>query len=269
MQDISLEKLLEAGCHFGHKAERWNPKATDYIYTEKDGIHIIDLAKTKAGLVKAIQFIEDLVKEGQEVIFIGTKRQAKDIIEKEASAVGAPYFAVRWIGGFLTNWEEIKKNIDKINRLTREKEEGVWKKYPKHEQTKLSRYLDRLNIYYKGVLHLTRPPQAIVIVDVRKESSALREAKRIGIPVIGIVDTNSDPRLVDYVIPANDDALGSISLLIHSLAMAYDAGKKIKSEEKPVDPPVKAVVKEVKSETKKDSEKKQPEKKPAKLKKGK
>ncbi len=231
MEEITLQALLEAGCHFGHKSERWHPKAKGYIYTEKEGIHIIDLATTKAGLDAAIAFIKKLVSEGKEILFVGTKRQAKGVLKDEASTVGAPYFSERWIGGFLTNWDEVKKNIKKINRLTEELIAGGWKKFPKHERTKLAHYLENIKIYYGGVLKLIEVPAALYIVDIKKEDTAVREAKRVGIPVVAIADTNSDPTGIDYVIPANDDAVGSIQLITHTLAQAYKEGKALLNKE--------------------------------------
>ena len=225
MDEITLQALLEAGCHFGHKAERWHPKAARFIYTKKDGIHIIDLAKTKAGLEAAAAFVKNLTSQGKEVVFVGTKRQASGVVKQEAVAAGAPYFVERWIGGFLTNWDQSKKNIDKILKMEGDRATGAWKKFPKHEQVKMGRYLDRIKIYYGGVLSIKAIPQALVIVDVKKEEPAVREGKRVGVPVVGIVDTNSDPTPIDYVIPANDDAVGSIQYVIHALATAYGEGK--------------------------------------------
>jgi len=221
MKPILLEELLAAGCHFGHKSERWHPKAHEFIYTEKDGIHIIDLAKTKAGLEEAQNVIVQLVENGKEVLFVGTKRQAKGVVKNAATQAQAPFLVERWIGGFLTNWEAVKKNLDKINKLKFEQETKAWKKFPKHEQVKLARYLTRLGIVYSGVLNLSRIPDAIVVVDVRKEQSAVLEAKRVGIPVIAIVDTNTDPTPIEYAIPANDDAVGSIEYIINALGDAY------------------------------------------------
>ena len=163
MDDITLQQLLEAGCHFGHKSERWHPHAKSFIYTEKDGIHIIDLAATKAGLDRAIGYVKDVVAGGKEIIFVGTKRQAQAIIKQEAADVGAPYFSKRWIGGFLTNFEEVKKNIDKVNRLKIEKETNAWKKFPKHERSSLARYLDKVTIDYGGVMMVTEVPAAILL----------------------------------------------------------------------------------------------------------
>jgi small subunit ribosomal protein S2 len=225
MEQITLEHLLEAGCHFGHKSERWNPKASSFIYAEKDGIHIIDLVKTKDGLDRAAEFVRDLVAEGKEILFVGTKRQAKGIVKEEAVRVGAPHMTERWIGGFLTNWDGIHRNIQKIIRLTDEESTGAWKKFPKHERVKLARYLKRLNMFYGGVLKLSVPPQAIFVIDVKKEVVAVREAIRAGIPVVGIVDTNSDPTGIAHVIPANDDAVGSIAVITKVIARAYEEGR--------------------------------------------
>lgn len=225
MNDITLQALLEAGCHFGHKAERWNPKAAELIYSEKDGIHIIDLAKTKAGLEAAAQFVKEIAQRGGTVLFVATKRQASGIVKELAEACGAPYLVARWIGGFLTNWDEVHKNIQKINRLTDEQKTGGWKKFPKHEQSKLTRYVSRLKIFYGGVLTLSSPPDALFIVDIKKEVSAVREAQRRGIPIVGVVDTNSDPTGIDYVIPANDDAVGSIQIIAKTIADSYKEGR--------------------------------------------
>ena len=226
MSDITLQQLLEAGCHFGHKAERWNPKASGYIYTEKDGIHIIDLARTKEGLDRACLYVSELVAAGGEVLFVGTKRQAKDIFVKEAKRVDAPYVIERWIGGFLTNWEGIQKTIKKILTMTDDEKTGAWKKFPKHEQVKLAHHLKRLNMFYGGVTKLMSPPKALFIVDVKKESVAFREAIRCAVPMIAMVDTNVNPTDILYPIPANDDAVGSIAIITKAVADAYEEGKR-------------------------------------------
>lgn len=231
MQPITLKELLEAGCHFGHKVDRWHPKAAQFIYQEREGIHVIDLAKTKSGLEKAAQLVEQLALEGKSVLFLGTKRQATGIIREEAARVGAPFIAQRWIGGFLTNWSEIHKNLEKIRRLTEEEANNTWKKYPKHERVKLSRYLKKLNFLYSGVVQLMQPPAALFVVDIRKERVAVLEAKRMGIPVIGIVDTNSDPEMVDYVIPSNDDAVGAISCIVTYISEAYKLGSEARQKQ--------------------------------------
>lgn len=285
MSDITLQQLLEAGCHFGHKAERWNPKAKRFIYTQKDGIHIIDLVKTKEGLDKAIAFVSETVAAGGEILFVGTKRQAKQIVMDEAKKAGAPFMTERWIGGFLTNWEGIHKNIQKINRMSEEETSGAWKRFPKHEQIKLSRYLSRLKVFYGGVLTLNKPPQAVFIVDIKKEISAVREATRMNIPILAVVDTNSDPTLVSYPIPSNDDAVGAISILVGAVAGAYQAAHDIRVKEEearvaakkkeaekaqaqaqkavPEQAKPEAVKPEVKKEVKKEEKKEEKAKKPA------
>lgn len=231
MHDTTLEQLLEAGCHFGHKAERWHPKASEFIWAEKDGIHIIDLAKTKAGLDAAVAFVRELAEAGETVLFVGTKRQARGVVKTAAQNAGASFLTQRWIGGFMTNWEGVHKNIQKIIKMMDDQKNGGWKKFPKHEQTKMARYLNRLNVDYEGVLMLDSLPKAIFVVDVRKEQSAVREAQRLGIPVIGIVDTNANPSGIDYVIPANDDAVGSVELIVTAVAESYrEAREKLEKE---------------------------------------
>ncbi len=234
MQDITLKELLEAGCHFGHKADRWHPKATAFIYQERGGIHIIDLAKTRKGLLDGAEFIKQTVVNGGEVLFTGTKRQAGAILKDEASRVGAPYINRRWIGGLLTNWEQVHKNLEKIRKLAQEEKDETWKQYPKHERVKLSGYLSRLRQFYGGIENLTEPPKVVFIVDVHREKVAVRECQKMATPIVGIVDTNSDPTGINYVIPANDDAVGSIEIIIKYLAQAYlegrDARNKLKVE---------------------------------------
>jgi small subunit ribosomal protein S2 len=231
MKDITLEQLLEAGCHFGHKAERWHPKASEFIWAEKDGIHIIDLAKTKAGLDTAIAFVRTLAEGGGTLLFVGTKRQARGVVKAAAVNAGASYLTQRWIGGFMTNWDGVHKNIQRIIKMMDDQKNGGWKKFPKHEQTKMARELNRLNVDYEGVLSLSTLPNAIFVVDVKKEQLAVREAKRLNIPVIGVVDTNADPSLIDYVIPANDDAVGSVELVVNAIAESYREGREVVEKE--------------------------------------
>lgn len=230
MEEITLQALLEAGCHFGHKVERWHPKAAEFIWTEKDGIHIIDLAKTKAGLEAAMSFVRETVAVGGEVLFVASKRQARGVVKELAAKAGAPYLVERWIGGFLTNWDGVHANLTKINRLAEEQAAGAWKKFPKHERVSLARYLERLKVQYGGVLSLSEPPAALFIIDIKKEDAAVREAVRRGIPIVGIVDTNANPDQIDYPIPANDDAVGSIAYLTEKIAQAYELGKKEREE---------------------------------------
>jgi small subunit ribosomal protein S2 len=224
MQPISLKDLLEAGCHFGHKSDRWQPKAASFIYQKRDGIHVIDLVKTKAGLEAAANFVKTSAASGKILLFLGTKRQAAPIIKAEAEASGAPYFIKRWVGGFLTNWSEVHKNLEKIRRLTEEETNGAWNKFPKHERVKLSRYLAKLNQFYGGVAMLKTPPDILFVVDIKTEAVAVAEARKRGTTVIGVVDTNANPTDVDYVIPSNDDAVGAIKLIVTYIARAYKEG---------------------------------------------
>jgi len=225
MQAVSLKALLEAGCHFGHKVERWHPKARTFIYQSRDGIHIIDLLQTKKALDGACEFLKNLGREGKIVLFVGTKRQAKGVVTEEAKRVGAWYLTHRWVGGFLTNWDEVKKNLDKLNSMRTSRDTGGWDKFPKHEQVKMSKTIAKLERFYGGVSDARRLPDALFIVDIHKEKGAVSEGTRREIPMIGIVDTNSDPSKVTYPIPANDDGMGSVRLLVTAIAAAYGEGR--------------------------------------------
>ena len=231
MQTVHLKDLLEAGCHFGHQVNRWHPKAKTFIYQSRGGIHIIDLVKTKQGVEKACEFIKSVAREGGIVLFVATKRQAKNIVKEEAKRVGVAYLTHRWVGGFFTNWDEVKKNITKVNSMRVDKEKGVWEQFPKHEQVKLGKELRKLEEFYGGVSHLTELPNAVFIVDIKREKSALAEATKREVPVVAMVDTNGDPTTVDYAIPANDDAVGSITCIATYIANAYLEGKAIGEKE--------------------------------------
>jgi len=211
--DISLEELLEAGCHFGHSVSKIHPQMREYVYMARQGVHIFDLVKTRQCLINAIHFLADLVKGGGKVIFVGTKRQAAPIIEKKVKGTGMFYIRKHWVGGLLTNWSEVKKNLEKIidlrGEVSRER-----KGRTKYEQALLKRECSRLEELYGGIDGLTDIPQALFVVDVKREKTAILEAEKMGIPVVAIVDTNSNPSGVDYIIPANDDAKGSISYII-------------------------------------------------------
>ncbi|OIN88728.1 30S ribosomal protein S2 [Candidatus Beckwithbacteria bacterium CG_4_10_14_0_2_um_filter_47_25] len=222
---ISLEELLEAGCHFGHQGRRWNPKMKPYIYAKKEGVHIFDLEKTAAGLARAMVFVRDLVSEGKKIVFVGTKRQAAPIIAEEAVKAGLPFINMRWLGGTITNWEQIKKGITRLSELETKKQKGELKKYTKKENVLFNREIDKLNRFVGGLRSLTDLPAAIFVVDVKKEIAAVREARKTGISVVALVDSNTDPDLVDYVIPANDDAVRSIKLIVSKLAQAAQDGK--------------------------------------------
>lgn len=230
MKEISLKDLLEAGCHFGHRVDRWHPKAASFIYGEREGIHIIDLAKTREGLKAAAEFAKSLGESGKTLLLVATKRQARGLVTTAAKKAKIPYLTTRWIGGFLTNWDEVKKNIEKVNKLREEKKNGSWNKFPKHEIIQLEKYLRKLEAVYSGVSELTARPETLFIVDVKKEVSSLREGLRCGFPIIAIVDTNADPTPVDYPIPANDDAIGSIRLITDYIVEAYLEGRKIKDK---------------------------------------
>lgn len=225
MKDVSLKDLLEAGCHFGHQVARWNPRAASFIYASRDGVHIIDLVKTKAGLEAAADFVKTLAAEGQTLIFVGTKRQAKAIVEAEAKRASAFYLVARWPGGLLTNFGQIKKNLEKLVKRRQEKKEGVWQKFTKKEQGLLEKELAKLEGLYGGIANLDQLPGALFLVDMKKEEAAVREADKTGVKTIALVDTNGNPDQIDYPIPANDDAIGSIKLIISFLADAYLEGK--------------------------------------------
>lgn len=227
MKEVSLQDLLKVGCHFGHQSTRLHPKARSFIFTKRDKVHIIDLAKTKEGLEKAGEFVKDITSKGEEILFVATKRQAKGVVTEMAQKVGAPYFTRRFIGGFLTNFKEVKKNIEKLNKMTDEQGKGEWEKFTKHEQAKLKRELAKLEILYGGVKNVEKLPEALFIVDINKEAGVLREARRKEMPVVAIVDTNTDPTLVDFPIPANDDAVGSIKYIAEYIAQAYQEGRKV------------------------------------------
>ncbi|AKM79092.1 MAG: 30S ribosomal protein S2 [Candidatus Beckwithbacteria bacterium GW2011_GWB1_47_15] len=227
---IDLKELLDAGCHFGHQARRWNPKMKQYIYVKRDGVHIFDLEKTAAHLSAAMEKVRDLVAEGKEVVFVGTKRQASSIVEEEAKKVGAPYVAIRWLGGTVTNWEQIKKGIDKLNEYEEKKAKGEFKKYTKKENLLIAREMEKLDRFLGGLKTLTQIPEAIFVVDIKKEVAAVKEAKIRGLELIAMVDSNADPDVVTDVIPANDDAVRSIKLVVAKMAQAYSDGKGLKGK---------------------------------------
>ena len=222
---ILLKDLLEAGVHFGHQSSRWHPQMKPYLYGVRDGVHVFDLIKTKKELDKACDFVRQLTAQGQTIIFAGTKRQAQAIIKEEAKKAGVPYVSQRWLGGTLTNWEQIKKSIDKLKKMKEEREKGEFKKYTKKEQLLLDREIARLEKFFGGLVTLESPPEAVFVVDTHKEVAVVKEAKKKGIKIVGLVDSNSDPREIDYVIPGNDDAVGSIKVLVAAVAEAARIGQ--------------------------------------------
>jgi small subunit ribosomal protein S2 len=222
---ISLKDLLEAGCHFGHQARRWNPKMKPYIYLKREGVHIFDLAITAQKLKEAMEYVRDLVAQRKTVIFVGTKRQASSIVKEEAEKAGAPYVAIRWLGGTMTNWDQVSKSIEKLRDLTEKKAAGEFKKYTKKENVLIDRDIARLEKFLGGLRDIKGIPEAVFVVDVKKEHAVVKEAKVKGVTVIGMVDTNADPDTVDYAIPANDDAVSSIKLVVAKMAEAFADGK--------------------------------------------
>lgn len=227
----TLEELLEAGVHFGHQVRRGHPRMKPYIYGAKDGVHIIDLTKSEQLLKEACEFVFNLGKEGKVLLFVGTKKQAKDIIEDLAKSLEAPYMSARWMGGFLTNFEEIKKNIKKLKEYLEQKEKGELSKYTKKEQLLMERKMAKLQRDFAGVMSLERVPDAIFVADAVADNIAVREAGRLGIKVVAVADSNADPTQIDYPIPGNDDAIKSIKILVSAVAGAYGEGKKDASKQ--------------------------------------
>lgn len=222
---MTLQQLLEAGCHFGHQSRRWHPAMAPYIYTTRDKVHIFDLVKTKEGLEKAAAFAKATASRGEPILFVGTKRQAKEIVAAAAKRVGMPYVTQRWLGGTLTNWDQIYKRIFRLLDLRSQRAAGELKRYTKKEQLLIDRDIAKLEKFLGGVETLSARPAAIFVVDTHREEVAVREAVRMGIPVIGMVDTNGDPTLVDYVIAANDDAVKSIELIVGVIADAISKAR--------------------------------------------
>lgn len=220
MSVISMKQLLEAGVHFGHQTRRWNPKMAEYIFTERNGIYIIDLQKTVRKLEEAYFFIRNVVAEGGEVLFVGTKKQAQDAIRQEAERCGMYYVNNRWLGGMMTNFKTIRKRIERLNELQKMQEDGTFEVLPKKEVIKLKLEMEKLEKNLGGIREMKRPPSALFVVDPRKERIAILEAKKMGIPVVAIVDTNCDPDEVDYVIPGNDDAIRAVKLIAGKMADA-------------------------------------------------
>ncbi len=225
MSIISIKQLLEAGVHFGHHTRRWNPKMSEYIFTERNGIYIIDLQKTVKKFDEAYMFVRDIAANGGNILFVGTKKQATDAIKEEATRCGMYYVNVRWPGGMLTNHKTIKKSIARLNALTKMQEDGTFDLLPKKEVAMKQKEIFDLEKSYGGIKDMETLPSAIFIVDPKKERNAVLEAKKLGIPVVAIVDTNCDPDDADYVIPGNDDAIRAIKLISSAIADAVIEGK--------------------------------------------
>ena len=225
MSVVTMKQLLEAGVHFGHQTRRWNPKMAEYIYCERNGIYIIDLQKTVKKLEEAYNFVRDTAAEGGTILFVGTKKQAADAIREEASRVGMFYVNARWLGGMLTNFKTMRTRIDRLAQLKQMQEDGTFDMLPKKEVMKHMGEMEKLEKYLGGVKEMKKLPSAVFVVDPRKEHNAIAEARKLHIPIIAIVDTNCDPDEVDYVIPANDDAIRAIRLISATMANAVLEGR--------------------------------------------
>ena len=222
---VSMKQLLEAGVHFGHQTRRWNPKMARYIFTERNGIYIIDLQKTVKKLDEAYMFVRDLAANGGNVLFVGTKKQAGDSVREEATRAGAYYVNARWLGGMMTNFKTIRRRIDRLAQLRKMEEDGTFDRLPKKEVSKLNLEIEKLEKFLGGIKDKKKLPAAMFIVDPRKEKIAVAEAKKLGIPIVAIVDTNCDPDEIDYVIPGNDDAIRAVKLLSATMADAIIEGR--------------------------------------------
>jgi len=225
---VTMKQLLEAGVHFGHRTRRWNPKMRQYIFTERSGIHIIDLHQTMTRINEYYEMVRRLVAGGGTVLFVGTKRQAQGTIEQEAARCGMPYIHNRWLGGTLTNWATIKQRIDYLNRQERRKSNGEFQSLPKIEQLVIDRELAKLNRRIGGIKTLTEMPNLIFVIDTIREELAVKEANKIGIPLIAVTDTNSDPDKITYIIPGNDDAIRSVKLITQIVADAVEEGRRFR-----------------------------------------
>ncbi len=230
MANITMKELLEAGVHFGHQTKRWNPKMKEYIFGERNGIYIIDLQKTLKMFKEASKFMQDLAAEGKVVLFVGTKRQAQDAIAEEARRCGMFYVNQRWLGGLLTNWVTVQKSVKRLKELDDMTTDGRYELLPKKEVIKLERERKHLQANLAGIKEMTRLPEAIFVIDSNKEQIAVREARKLGIPVVAVVDTNCDPSEVDYIIPGNDDALRAIRLFASKIADSVAEGAQLMSD---------------------------------------
>jgi small subunit ribosomal protein S2 len=225
---IKMRTLLETGVHFGHRTNKWNPKMDEFIFTSRNGIHIIDLQQTLANLNEYYDMVRDTIANGGSVLFVGTKRQAQETIEQQAARCGMSYVSTRWLGGTMTNWRTIRSRIDTLKKLETQREAGAWDKLTKKESLMLERKVAKLQERLGGLREMKRLPDILIVVDTEREYTAVKEANTLHIPVLGIVDTNADPDFVDYIIPANDDAMRSIRLLVSAMADAVIEGKAIR-----------------------------------------
>ena len=225
MSVVTMKQLLEAGVHFGHQTRRWNPKMAEYIYMERNGIYIIDLAKTVKKMDEAYDFVRSLAEEGKSILFVGTKKQAQDAVKEEAERVGMYYVNARWLGGMLTNFKTMRTRVARLGQLKRMQEDGTFDMLPKKEVMKHLGEMEKLEKYLGGVKEMKRLPGALFVIDPRKEHNAIAEARKLHIPIVAIVDTNCDPDEVDYAIPGNDDAIRAIRLISATMANAVQEGR--------------------------------------------
>jgi len=223
--EYDLKDLLDAGCHFGHQRSKWNPKMDEFIYSDKEGVHIFDLAKTAQQLQKAYNYFYLLGKQNKKVIMIGTKRHAREVVSKVASETGMMHITSRWLGGFLSNWEQISKSVKRMISMENKFKAGEYKSFTKFEQSQLKKELVRLQRFFDGVRDIKSSPDVVFVVDPIKERVAVKEINAVDIPLVALADTNADPDLVDLVIPANDDSVKSISFIVEEIAKAYQLGK--------------------------------------------
>ena len=233
MAVVSMKQLLEAGVHFGHQTRRWNPKMAKYIFTERNGIYIIDLQKTVKKLDEAYMFARDVAADGGSILFVGTKKQAGDSVREEAERCGMYYVNARWLGGMMTNFNTIRRRIQRLAQLRQMEEDGTFELLPKKEVIKLNLEIEKLEKFLGGIKTMEKLPKALFIVDPRKERIAVAEAKKLGIPIIAIVDTNCDPDEIDYVIPGNDDAIRAVKLIAGAMANAVIEGRQGQEESAP------------------------------------
>ncbi len=233
MSVISMKALLESGVHFGHRTHKWHPAMKPYIFTERNSIHIIDLQKTAKALEQAYSLVRDTVAGGGKVLFVGTKRQAQETVQNDAVRAGMPYVTNRWLGGMLTNWRTIRQRINELERMERMRDSGDFGRITKKEGLIISREIERLEILLSGVRDMARVPELLFVVDVHREATSIHEANLLKIPVIAMVDTNCDPRNVDYVIPSNDDAIRAIKLIVGKIADAAVEGKAMRKDVEP------------------------------------
>jgi small subunit ribosomal protein S2 len=228
---VSMKQLLEMGVHFGHRTQKWNPKMQPYIFTQRNGIHILDLQQTLRNLNQYYDMVRDLVRNGGTVLFVGTKRQAQETVAEEAARCGMPYINTRWLGGTLTNWRTIRSRIEMLKKLEQRRDKGEFELLTKREGMMLNREIDKLQERLGGIRNMKKEPDLIVVVDTFREVTAVKEANSLNIPVLALVDSNSDPDVVDYILPANDDAMRSIKLIISALADAVIEGRQMRGKE--------------------------------------